>query len=70
MNTVSSNRTDFVRTAIRNQFDRHTDVVRQSVARKTLDTLVSRIMAAATLKRLILAAVLVGTIYVARYWRD
>ena len=32
-----SNRTDFIRTAIRNQLDRHTDVVRQSVARKTLD---------------------------------
>src|SRR5882757_2154757 len=33
-----SNRTDFIRTAIRNQLDRHADVVRQSVARKTLDT--------------------------------
>ncbi len=32
-----SNRTDFIRTAIRNQFDRHRDAVRQSVARKTLD---------------------------------
>lgn len=32
-----SNRTDFIRTAIRNQFDRHADVVRQSVSRKTLD---------------------------------
>jgi Arc/MetJ-type ribon-helix-helix transcriptional regulator len=32
-----SNRTDFIRTAIRNQIDRHADVVRQSVARKTLD---------------------------------
>ncbi len=32
-----SNRTDFIRTAIRNQLDRHVDVVRQSVARKTLD---------------------------------
>src|SRR5471032_3079868 len=31
-----SNRTDFIRTAIRNQLDRHADVVRQSVARKTL----------------------------------
>jgi Arc/MetJ-type ribon-helix-helix transcriptional regulator len=31
------NRTDFIRTAIRNQLDRHADVVRQSVARKTLD---------------------------------
>ncbi len=32
-----SNRTDFIRTAIRNQLDRHADVVRQSVARKSLD---------------------------------
>ena len=32
-----SNRTDFIRTAIRNQLDRHADAVRQSVARKTLD---------------------------------
>jgi Arc/MetJ-type ribon-helix-helix transcriptional regulator len=32
-----SNRTDFIRTAIRNQIDRHADVVRQSVVRKTLD---------------------------------
>ena len=32
-----ANRTDFIRTAIRNQLDRHSDVVRQSVARKTLD---------------------------------
>lgn len=32
-----SNRTDFIRTAIRNQLDRHADVVRQSVARQTLD---------------------------------
>jgi Arc/MetJ-type ribon-helix-helix transcriptional regulator len=32
-----ANRTDFIRTAIRNQLDRHTDVVRQSVARKSLD---------------------------------
>ncbi len=32
-----SNRTDFIRTAIRNHLDRHADVVRQSVARKTLD---------------------------------
>ena len=32
-----SNRTDFIRTAIRNQLDRHGDVVRQSVARKALD---------------------------------
>jgi Arc/MetJ-type ribon-helix-helix transcriptional regulator len=32
-----ANRTDFIRTAIRNQLDRHADVVRQSVARRTLD---------------------------------
>ena len=32
-----SNRTDFIRTAIRNQLDRHADAVKQSVARKTLD---------------------------------
>lgn len=32
-----SNRTDFIRTAIRNQLERHADVVRKSVARKSLD---------------------------------
>ncbi|MBB4197695.1 CopG family transcriptional regulator [Rhodoblastus sphagnicola] len=32
-----SNRTDFIRTAIRNQIDRHTDAVKQSVARHKLD---------------------------------
>src|ERR1700731_749072 len=32
-----SNRTDFIRTAIRNQLERHADVVRQSTARKSLD---------------------------------
>src|SRR5216683_4927143 len=32
-----SNRTDFIRTAIRNQLDRHADVVRQSVGRKALE---------------------------------
>ncbi len=32
-----SNRTDFIRTAIRNQLDRHADVVRRSVERRTLD---------------------------------
>src|SRR4051794_14129671 len=32
-----SNRTDFIRTAIRNQLDRHTDAVKRSVARKKLD---------------------------------
>ena len=32
-----SNRTDFIRTAIRNQLERHADALRRSVARKTLD---------------------------------
>ena len=32
-----SNRTDFIRTAIRNQLDRHADAVKQSVARRRLD---------------------------------
>lgn len=32
-----SNRTDFIRTAIRNQLERHADVVRRSVERKSLD---------------------------------
>lgn len=32
-----SNRTDFIRTAIRNQLERHTDTVRKCVARKSLD---------------------------------
>ena len=32
-----SNRTDFIRTAIRNQLERHAEVTKQSVARKTLD---------------------------------
>ena len=36
-NGFYSNRTDFIRTAIRSQLDRHTDVIRQSVARKTLE---------------------------------
>jgi len=31
-----SNRTDFIRTAIRNQLDRHADVVKQSIARNQL----------------------------------
>jgi Arc/MetJ-type ribon-helix-helix transcriptional regulator len=31
------NRSDFIRTAIRNQLDRHADVLRQSAARRTLD---------------------------------
>jgi Arc/MetJ-type ribon-helix-helix transcriptional regulator len=32
-----SNRSDFIRTAIRNQLERHTDVVRQAVARNSVD---------------------------------
>src|ERR687884_384173 len=32
-----SNRTDFIRTAIRNQLERHNDAVKQSIARKKLD---------------------------------
>jgi Arc/MetJ-type ribon-helix-helix transcriptional regulator len=32
-----SNRTDFIRTAIRNQIERHADVVRQSVKRTSVD---------------------------------
>jgi Arc/MetJ-type ribon-helix-helix transcriptional regulator len=32
-----SNRTDFIRTAIRNQLERHAEVVRRSIERKTLD---------------------------------
>ncbi len=32
-----ANRTDFIRTAIRNQLDRHADVVRKAVARTALD---------------------------------
>lgn len=32
-----SNRTDFIRTAIRNQIDRHAEVVRQAVTRKSVD---------------------------------
>ena len=32
-----SNRTDFIRTAIRNQVDRHADVVQRTVARKSVD---------------------------------
>lgn len=34
---VYSNRTDFIRTAIRNQIERHGDVVRQAVTRKSVD---------------------------------
>ena len=32
-----SNRTDFIRTAIRNQLERHADAVHRSVSRKSLD---------------------------------
>ncbi|MET0406894.1 MAG: CopG family transcriptional regulator [Hyphomicrobium sp.] len=32
-----SNRTDFIRTAIRNQLDRHADVIKQTIVRKTLE---------------------------------
>lgn len=32
-----SNRSDFIRTAIRNQIDRHADTVRQVVTRKSVD---------------------------------
>jgi Arc/MetJ-type ribon-helix-helix transcriptional regulator len=32
-----SNRTDLIRTAIRNQLERHAEVLRQSTARKSLD---------------------------------
>ena len=32
-----SNRTDLIRTAVRNQIDRHAEVVRQSVSRQQLD---------------------------------
>src|SRR6266700_1697533 len=32
-----SNRTDFIRTAIRTQLERHADVVKQSTVRKSLD---------------------------------
>src|SRR3979411_212878 len=32
-----SNRTDFIRTPIRNQLERHADVVKQSTVRKSLD---------------------------------
>jgi Arc/MetJ-type ribon-helix-helix transcriptional regulator len=35
--TFYANRTDFIKTAIRNQLERHAETTRQSVARKTLD---------------------------------
>jgi Arc/MetJ-type ribon-helix-helix transcriptional regulator len=41
-----SNRTDFIRTAIRNQIDRHADVVRQAVSRKSVDLGLRNISAA------------------------
>lgn len=34
---VYANRSDFIRTAIRNQIDRHGDVTRQSLARKRIE---------------------------------
>jgi Arc/MetJ-type ribon-helix-helix transcriptional regulator len=45
-----SNRTDFIRTAIRNQLERHADAVKRSVAHKSLD-LGLRHYAARTSKR-------------------
>lgn len=32
-----TNRTDFIRTAVRNQLDRHADTLKQSIGRKSLD---------------------------------
>lgn len=32
-----SNRTDFIRTAIRNQIERHADVIRQAMTRNNVD---------------------------------
>lgn len=46
-----SNRTDFIRTAIRNQLDKHEDTMRQSVSRRTLDMGV-KIVTRAELERL------------------
>ncbi|MBS0642117.1 MAG: CopG family transcriptional regulator [Acetobacteraceae bacterium] len=37
------NRADFIRTAIRNQLDRHSEVLRQSATRRTLDLGLRRI---------------------------
>ena len=34
---VYANRSDFIRTAIRNQIERHADITRQSVARKPIE---------------------------------
>ena len=52
-----ANRTDFIRTAIRNQLDKHEDAMRQSVSRRTLDMGV-RLFTRAELEN------------VARDWRD
>jgi len=41
-----SNRTDFIRTAIRNQIERHAETVRQVVTRKSVDLGVRHISAA------------------------
>lgn len=46
-----SNRTDFIRTAIRNQLDKHEETMRQSVSRRTLDMGV-KIVTRAELERL------------------
>ncbi|MGI4802963.1 MAG: CopG family transcriptional regulator [Janthinobacterium lividum] len=46
-----SNRTDFIRTAIRNQLDKHEEAMRQSVSRRTLDMGV-KIVTRAELERL------------------
>ena len=40
--SLYANRTDFIRTAIRNQLDRHADTVRQSVAQNTLGRVLTR----------------------------
>ncbi|MBW8572554.1 hypothetical protein, partial [Escherichia coli] len=34
---VYANRSDFIRTAVRNQIERHADITRQSVARKPIE---------------------------------
>lgn len=46
-----SNRTDFIRTAIRNQLDKHEETMRQSVSRRTLDMGV-KVVTRAELERL------------------
>src|ERR1700730_4683605 len=38
-----SNRTDFIRTAIRNQLANHADAVKQSIVRHTIDAMASRL---------------------------